>query len=139
MKQNEFIDKVLIARIIAVCTLLLSSLIVNAQMSVQTYPLKQSLLTKITGKLPKLEGKIEFVVYDRAKFTASEDDRTVVAKVDSSGFTLALDLKNPVYIYPKYPGAAAYMPGSIFNGILDTKYVSYGLLIEPGDASIFIW
>lgn len=98
------------------------------------YPLKYAKRTVLAG-VYQASFPPEFWLYDRTKFQGEKEK--ILGKIDKGKFICEFDLKYPVYLTPSVSGAASLSPGAVFKGIVSTRYVSGGILIEPGD-SIFV-
>ncbi len=103
------------------------------------YPLAKPVRTILTGLLPKGQESEAFGIYDYASFRAPNDFSGMEVTVRGGEvFKCEFELVNPVYLVPQTSGVGmALPPAYLFEGGLNVRWVSGGILIAPGD-SIFV-
>jgi thiol-disulfide isomerase/thioredoxin len=79
---------------------------------------------------------IEFYIYSPSDTNVyrSYDHGTLKTSVlDSGKFHFAFNITNPVYLVPKHGASGTLAPYAAFNEV-NTRFISMGILIEPGDS-----
>jgi thiol-disulfide isomerase/thioredoxin len=83
------------------------------------------------------EDEVKFVIKDlfpTGNVSGNFDTHRII-KCDKGKFKIEFEIDHPVYIAPEYDVWASIPPYEVFN-TLSTRYISLGMLVEPGDSIV---